>query len=209
MSSHANDQRLWGSAQRSFYGQAPRVLILSALFVFGLSATTIQSQVTTSGTTGEYQYSISGFTGISACANNPSLQCNNEIDIQFPANVFASLSNGVAPASFSLLLFQPNNPPQAAGDYSAFALVSNPSLAGPFSVDFTLTGAAAPGVQSFFIEQFDSNGFFEGSTTGTTTLLIGGAPEPANLWLAGVAVIIGGVVLALRSSRERNCLKQG
>jgi hypothetical protein len=200
MSPHAHPQRLRGRGWGR--GQAPRVLILSALSVLGLSATTIQYQVTTSGTTGMYQYSISGFTGISACADMPALQCNNEIDIQFDPNVFASVSNGVAPADFDLLLFQPNNPPQAAGDYSAFAPVSNPSLAGPFSVDFTLTGMGMPGAQTFFIEQFDSNGFFEGMTTGTTTLL-SGVPEPASLWLTGIALIIAGVVLALRSFRER------
>lgn len=184
-------------------GVAARVLILSILPVFGLSAATmVEYQVSTSGTSGTYQYFISGFTGVSPCANNPTLQCNNEIDIQFAVGTFVSISNGVAPADFSLLLFQPNNPPQADGDYSAFANVANPSLAGPFSVNFTLTGAAAPGAQTFFIEQFDSNGFFEGSTTGGTTLRNTGAvPEPSSWQLTGVVFIIGGLMLAARSKR--------
>jgi len=183
-------------------GQAARVLILSILPVFGLSAAMIQYQVSTSGTSGTYQYFISGFTGVSPCANKPTLQCDNEIDIQFPVGTFVSISNGVAPADFSLLLFQPNNPPQADGDYSAFTNVANPSLVGPFSVNFTLTGAAAPGAQTFFIEQFDSSGFFEGSTTGTTTLRnIGAVPEPSSWQLAAVVLIIGGFNIVARSKR--------
>jgi hypothetical protein len=100
------------------------------------------------------------------------------------------------------MLFQPNDPVLAAGDYSAYALVANPSLAGPFSVNFTLTpGGPTPGAQTFFIEQFDNNGFFEGLTTGTTVLLGNSTPEPASWQLTALVLVAGGITLAVRSKR--------
>lgn len=186
--------------------QLPRLLLLSLLLACSLSATMIQFEVTTHGTTGTYQYFISGFTGTQPCPDNLALTCNDEIDIQFDPTVFSQISNGVAPASFSLLLFQPNNPPQAAGDYSALALVSNPSLAGPFSVDFTLAGMGTPGAQAFFIETFDSNGFFEGfaAPTGESTPeVVNGVPEPSSFLLCVVGFILCSIFLLIRPGVER------
>jgi hypothetical protein len=185
-------------------GLLGRMLLLSALVVCGVSAdVTIDFQVTTSGATGAYQYFVSGFTAMQPCTDNPSLDCSDEIDIDFNATVFSAISNGVAPAGFSLLLFQPNNPPQAPGDYSALAVVANPASA-PFSVDFALTGAGTPGPQTFSINEFaNTTGLFEGVAQGPelTTPLVSTVPEPASLWLVGTVMIIVGILLGSRFLR--------
>ena len=175
--------------------QLPRVLLLSALLAFSLSAGPIvQYQVTTNGTAGTYHYFVGGFDFL----------VNEALDIQFGQlgsnNLFGQLSNGVAPAGFDLKLFQPNNPPQAPGDYSALAIVDHPSLTGTFSVDFTLTGTGMPGSQVFSISQFDSNGKFVNLVASGSTQLVGsGVPEPAGFLPCGVALIIGGIFLARRA----------
>jgi hypothetical protein len=191
-----------GAALHLICRPVPRILLLSALLAFSLSATTIiQYQVSTSGVTGSYQYTVTGFVATQPCPDNMAITCNNEIDIGFDPTVFDQLSNGVAPADFSLLLFQPNDPPQAPGDYSALAIVNNPSLAGPFSVAFTFNPGTSSGVpcssstdfcQNFSIESFDSNGFFEGfAATGVTTpLVVVPAPEPVGFLLSGVGLMI-------------------
>jgi hypothetical protein len=202
-------------------GQLGRMLLLSALVVCGVSAdVTIDFQVTTSGATGAYQYFVSGFTAMQPCGS--MLGCSNEIDIDFDASLFSAISNGVAPAGFSLLLFQPNNPPQAPGDYSALAVVANPASS-PFSVDFTLTGAgmsvcssASPQgcAQTFNINEFANTmtaggeicygcGMFEGTVQGPelTTPLVSAVPEPASVWLVGAVIIIVGIFLRSRFLR--------
>lgn len=199
-------ERTSNSALNVTCRQLPRLLLLTLLLTCSLSATMIQFHVATNGSTGTYQYFISGFAATGQCPNNTALTCSNEIDIQFAPTVFSQISNGVATAGFSLLLFQPNNPPQAAGDYSALAIVSNPSLAGPFSVDFTLAAGGTPGAQAFFIESFDSFGFFEGfaeQTGATTQQVVGNVPEPASLLLIVVGLISGGVFLLIRLWAER------
>jgi hypothetical protein len=175
--------------------QLPRTVLLSALLAVGLSASPIvQYQLTTNGNTGTYQYFVSGFDFLA----------NQALDIQFgqigPNNLFGQLSNGKAPAGFDLVLFQPNNPPQAPGDYSALALVSHPSLSGTFSVDFTLSGTGVPGSQLFTISQFDSNGNFVSLLASGTTQLAGSAvPEPASFLPCGVALVIAGISLVRRA----------
>jgi hypothetical protein len=195
-----------------------RILLLFSLLAFSLSATTIEFQVTTTGTTGTYEYFVSGFTAMEPCtATSPTApagdECSAEIDIDFDATVFSQISNGVAPAGFNLLLFQPNNPPQAPGDYSALAVVANPSLA-PFSVDFTtLTSMAEPTCgsvpgQCFTINEFDDNtGLFEGvAASGVTTLVSSTVPEPASFSLIATGMIIGGIFLGFRFSVKRQWL---
>ena len=179
----------------SMYRQVPRILLFSTLLAFSLSASPIvQYLVTTHGNTGTYQYFVSGIDFLA----------NQELDIQFgqlgSSNLFGQLSNGKAPAGFDLMLFQPNSPPQAPGDYSPLALVDHPSLSGTFSVDFTLTGTGVPGPQFFTISQFDSNGMFVSLlASGSTQLSGSAAPEPASFLPCGMALVIAGIFWARRA----------
>jgi hypothetical protein len=128
--------------------------------------------------------------------NAPALECSDELDIQFDPTMFGQLLNGVAGTGFDLLLLQPNNPPQAPGDYSALAIIDHPSLGGPFRVDFTLTGPLGSGSQPYSILQFDSSGNFEGSVlTGITVPLNTAVPEPASFWFCCVGLLVGGLFL--------------
>lgn len=159
-----------------------------------LQAGTIQYQVSDlGGNAHRYTYSISGF----------SLQANQEVDIRFDAALYGVLSNGVAGAGFDLLLVQPNIPPGTPGDYSALALVNNPSLTGPFSVDFTYLGQGLPGAQPYFINQYDAAGNLVSTSVSSMTTSVGGAPvpEPATCVLAGLGLLAGG---AFRTMRRRS-----
>jgi hypothetical protein len=184
-------------------GQMPRVLLLVALTVVSLPAASIDFQVSTVGATGTYQYFLSGFDFRvnQPCLNAPALECSDELDIQFDPTMFGQLLNGVAGAGFDLLLLQPNNPPQAPGDYSALAVVDHPSLGGPFRVDFTFTGPQ-PGFQPYSIRQFDSAGNFEGVVLTGTTVPANAVPEPVNFSLCCVGLLVGAVRwIALRRQR--------
>ena len=188
-------------AQRAGFRRLPRILLLSALLAGSLYASPIvQYQVITNGTTETYKYFVSGFDFLA----------NQELDIQFgqlgSSNVFGHLSNGKAPAGFDVMLFQPNNPPQAPGDYTALALVDHPSLSGTFSVDVTLigtgvqAGAGVQGPQLFTISQFDSNGMFVSLLASGSTQLAGSAtPEPASFLPCGMALVIAGIFSARRA----------
>ena len=142
-----------------------------------------------------YSYVVSGF----------NFQTDQELDIQFDPALFGTLSNGMAPASFDVLLLQPNNPPGAPGDFTALALVNNPSLAGTFSVDFVFFGPGQPGAQPFSIDQFQPgpNGqlsFVSTITSGTTTPagFASPVPEPSDVLLLGVGVALTSVWWAVR-----------
>jgi hypothetical protein len=189
-----------------------KLLSLTTLMVCSVYADPIvQYQVNTVGNTGTYTYFLSGFDyrANQPCLNNPALLCDDELDIQFPVTspvIFEQLSNGVAGPGFDLLLFQPNNPPQAQGDYSALATVDHPPLAGPFKVDFTFTGSGTPGSQEFSISQFDVNtGSFQNAivASGFTTALVSSTvPEPASWLYCGAGLIIAGVWLGFRRARK-------
>lgn len=211
---------IWRAGVRCVSYRLLRQILLSGLLAFSLSAgTVVQYQLTTAGTTGTYEYIVSGFNfsanqpclSDSVPPGNPGLECFDVMDIEFDPNVFSQISNGVAPAGFDVLLFQPNNPPQAPGDYIAEAIVNQPSLNGIFSVDFALVGNGTPGSQQYSIDQFDTAGLFmgavplnaSGATVGNTVLPVSATPEPASLSLCGAALIMGSILLALRG-RARN-----
>ena len=122
-----------------------------------------------------------------------------EIDIRFDPTLFGGLFNGVADTDFRLSLLQPNNPVGAFGDYSALALVDNPSLAGPFSVDVTWLSTGSPGGLPYLIHQFDSDGQRIIGTIGSGSLV--GAPEPAGWLLSVVGFAIIGALRAVRPRR--------
>lgn len=154
-------------------------------------AATIQFQTANlGGNSFSYAYTLSGF----------SLQANQALDIQFSPALYGTLSNQVVGSAFTPVLLQPNNPPGAPGDFIALATANNPSLAGPFGVNFIYKGLGTPGSQTYFVEQFDQNGNFvstlaTGSTTpfGTTTV-----PEPGSFWLGGLALLSMGAFWTIR-----------
>lgn len=135
-----------------------------------------------------YTYMVSGIT----------FQQNEELDIRFDPALYGVLSNAVTGPGFSAMIFQPNNPPGTFGDYSALALIGNPSLTGPFSVTFTYLGSGQPGAQPFYLNLYDQQFNFTGTVgSGWTTPI----PEPESFALAGLGLLIGGTWRALRRNR--------
>jgi hypothetical protein len=165
-----------------------RIALCLSLGAMSLSsALLIQYQVSVlDGDLQRYNYSISGIT----------LQTNQELDIRFDPALYGSLSNGVAPEGFDLLLLQPNNPPGTFGDYSALALVDDPPLSGEFRVDFTYIGGGTPGSQPFLINQYDEGQQFVATIASGTT--VAAVPEPTSFALFGVSLVTGAIVRAVR-----------
>ena len=178
-----------------------RLTLLAGIVVANLSAAAIvQFQVTDlGGNLHRYNYAVSGF----------AFQQNQELAILFAPALYGTLSNGVAGSGFGLLLLQPNNPPGASGDYSALALVNNPSLAGPFRVDFIFKGSGTPGAQPYFINQYDANGNLISVVSSGTTTPLGspGVPEPGTFLLGSAALLMGAAVRTIRRSRS-NTVRQ-
>jgi hypothetical protein len=176
-----------------------RLMVITGILASNLLSAVITFDVSVVGTTGSgetlyrYNYSVQGLT----------VPQNTEIDIRFDPALYGMLLNGVAPAGFDLLLLQPNNPPGAFGDYSALALVNNPSLAGPFSVDFTFIGPGTPGAQPFFINLIDPiSGAITPIDQGFTTPA-GGAvvPEPGTMVFGSAALLM--TVLTRAAARRK------
>ncbi len=165
------------------------VLAAAICLVGNLSAATIKYTVTQLPGAAKYRYNytVSGIT----------FQANQDFDVQFPATLYSSLVNGMAGSDFTLFVFDANNPPGVDGDYSAVAKVNNPSLAGPFSVDFMYLGSGLPGAQNFTIDQFDANGNFVSTISSGTTMPT--VPEPASVALSLLGLIAG---VAWRKSRR-------
>lgn len=167
-----------------------RIAIGAGLFSITLSAGTVGFSVTALGGN-NFRY-LYDFTAL-------SLQANQEVDIRFSPTLYSTLTNGVAGPGFSLAVFQPNNPPGSFGDYSALSLVNNPSLTGPFRVDFAFLGTGTPGPQPFLINQYDSAGnFISTIDSGNTTPPPGTVPEPATWMLAVGGLLFAGVAKSAR-----------
>jgi hypothetical protein len=167
-----------------------------ALFVgFGaasMSAGNIDFQITPlGGASYEYNFILSGFT----------FQPQEELDIRFDPATYNSLSHGVAPNGFNVVLLQPNNPPGVFGDYTALAEIANPSTAGPFSVQVVYSGPGQPGSQPYLLEQFNSDGVFvdtlgAGFTTSVATT--SDVPEPATFSLVSASLVLGSLWMLRR-----------
>jgi hypothetical protein len=174
-----------------------RLVLSAGMIVANLSAAAIvQFQVADlGGNLHRYNYSVSGY----------AFQQNQELAISFDPVLYGTLSNAVGGSGFSLLLLQPNNPPGASGDYSALALANNPSLAGPFRVDFIFKGSGIPAAQPFSINQYDQSGnFLSTISSGVTTPLAStGIPEPGSLSLGSLALLMGGVLWIVRRGSGR------
>jgi hypothetical protein len=203
------------SGSRRIFRRAAGCTILAALAAVHMAAGTIQYKVTPLGTNGvgesiyQYSYFLSGFDFRDAGG------VEDEFDITFDPSIFDQLSNGVAPAGFDLLLFQPNVPIGAPGDYNALVTVDQPSLNGTFSVTAALkntatlpTGTALD--QTFTIDEFDTSGAHPVaspatgpalilSTPGVTSpLVVTGIPEPASFELFEAGMFFGCLFVIFR-----------
>lgn len=154
-----------------------RSAVAAAMMAFGLHAATIVVQTSPVGVNGSGE---TVYRSVLDLTNAP-LALNQELNIRFPAATYQSLFNGVAPADFDLLLFQPNNPLGTEGAYSLLSLVNQPSMTGVFRVDFTLVGGQTPGGLAFTVNQFDANGVFQNTVPSGLTE----APEPGT-WVLGL-----------------------
>ena len=168
--------------------------LLAGVLAGSMSAAAITFQTTNLGSNQvRFTYTVTDFV----------FSVNQELDIEFNPAVYMSLSNGVAPAGFDVLLLQPNNPPGTAGDFSSLALTANPGT-GPFRVDATLVAGAQPGPQNFSINQLDGSGVITGVVaSGTTAPVVSAVPEPATLPLVGLALIAAPAWLAVRRRLKR------
>jgi hypothetical protein len=161
--------------------------LCAVFFASSLTAGVINFQVSNLGLNSyRYTYVLTGSAFLT----------NQELDIQFDPALYSALSNGIAGSGFNLILLQPNNPPGLFGDYSVLALIDNPSLAGPFSVDFTFLGPGQPGAQPYSFNQLDANHKIVRTIESGTT----GIPEPASFWLGCMGLLV--VFVKARSWRR-------
>ena len=145
------------------------------------------------GSTQRYTYFLEDIT----------LGLNQELSIAFLPDLFGSLTNGVGPSGFDIILFQPDNPPGSTGYFSALSLADNQPGTLSFSVDFTFIGSGQPGSQPFAINQYDENGRLLGVLDSGRTTSLSGVPEPGTLGLGGLVLIAGGVLRAVRRRWRR------
>ena len=168
-----------------------RAVLLAGVIWGSSSAGTIQYHVVDLGQNSfRLTYSVSDFSFLE----------NQELAVEFDPALYQSLSNGITPAGFDLLLLQPNNPFGAFGIFSALALINDPVLSAIFSVDVVLAGAGRPGEQRFEINQLDDNGVLLSTISSGVTVAVDATttPEPATLPIAGLALLIGGVLPVVR-----------
>lgn len=164
------------------------LVLLASAVCLAVSAPAATIQFTTTALPGpnqyRYNYAISGI----------AFNANQAVDLMFPAALYASLMNPVVGAGFTPLVLQPNNPLGVAGDFTILANTNNPSLAGPFSIDFTFLGAGQPGAQPYVIDTFDANGNLISATASALTVVPGtaGVPEPTAFALCFIGLLAGG-----------------
>lgn len=122
---------------------------------------------------------------------------NYQLDIRFDPSLYGAISNGVAPAGFTVQLLQPNNPPGTFGDYKAEA---NSNMA-----SFNTTGFQAnvfsvnpPVSQLWAIDLLDNSGAIISVIDSGITFAI---PEPATLPVAGMALLLTAVGAVRRRRR--------
>lgn len=164
-----------------------------------MQAGTITYQVASLGTHNgspayRYTYTLSGF----------DFFANEELDIRFSASLYGELFDGKAGSDFDLLLFDPNSPPGADGDYSALALVNHASLNGNFYVDFTWLGQGLPGSQPYFL--FDDSGSSSvqvGSGQTVAAPVTSPVPEPSG----AIPLTLSAAAAAALSYRRRARLR--
>lgn len=134
-------------------------------------------------------YSFNGF----------DLEPFEEIEIRFSPLQFTSIFNPIGgDVDISVVTYQVNNPPGAAGTFSLVALIDNPSFDRPFAVDAILSGDV-PDTLPFALNRLQPGtfAFVEQLSSGSAHHV----PEPASF--GGVALAVSVAVLRLsRSGRS-------
>jgi len=153
-------------------------------------ATTIEFTVSSlGGTAWEYQYFPSGHTFLA----------DQGFAVFFDLTRYSNLTLGSPlPADWDPIVVQPDPTPSSDGYYDALALVTDPSLAGPFRVSFLFSGPGTPGSQPFEIYQLEGD-FPRPFETGRTVPVGNVIPEPSTLLLLTAGAAAGS---ALRKRRK-------
>jgi hypothetical protein len=172
-----------------------RVCVCALLFFcfipsLALGATVYYSVAPLSGMPGDFQYTyfLSGF----------DLVQYEELDFVFPADLFLSLSNPMASPDVVVDIFQPNVPIGADGDFTAEASADLGEVTGPWSIDVAYLGSGLPGAQTYFVDQFDSNGTLVGNPVEAEDAPV---PEPGPFGSCCLAAGMWAVTALLRRSR--------
>lgn len=172
-----------------------RLIICAALAAGFAHAGTIQYQIEPlsgySTTHGEgYRFSYH--------AMNLQLDAYQELDIRFEAATFYKIFNPITGPGVDVLLFQPNNPPGAAGDLSMLSLVDGLNLMS-FSVDAVVMGPP-PRSLEFMINEYDPvTGEFLGVVSRGNAVLAN-IPEPSISLLVATGLLWLGALSARKRS---------
>ena len=171
------------------------------LLAVTVGAATVKFEVTNLGTLGGQ--TVSGISPqlqrYTYYLSEISLLRGQELDIRFNPALFSSLTAGASDPGFNVMVFQPNQPVGAFGDFSALALWDQSSSVASFSVDFLYYGGGSAGPQPYFINQFNANGGFTTLQSGLTSLPQSAqVPEPRTFLLCAAALLACGIWRAPR-----------
>ena len=121
---------------------------------------------------------------------------NEGFTIYFDPLAYANLSAPLPPTplGWDVLSIQPDPILSAPGFLDGLALVNNPTLTQPFSVNFVWHGTGQPGTQNF--ETYTLNGGFR--ITGTGQTVVSMVPEVGNGFGTGFALVAVAAFSALR-----------
>jgi PEP-CTERM motif len=173
------------------------VPLCASFLAANINAGTIDQQTSNATSSSlEYTFDVSGFNFLGGEA----------LDIQFDPAVYLALLDATAPAGYTVVTLDPNNPPGAPGDFIVEGLMGTQSLTGSnaLAVTLTLSGNGAPGPLPYFVYSLDDSGNFGdvvGSGTTTMVNLALATPEPYSLSLAGLGILAAGFLRTVKRWR--------